>query len=95
MNIPKIPNTIIMVWEASSVYIFWIFMHYATAHLYPYFCAQLSLTGALTSPFLVMTPHCKAIHWTMQTSTHAIENMWVVLGTWLCGYVLPGIKKNA
>lgn len=80
---------VLWVWKCSNVYIFWITIHYSTAHLYPYFCADLSLIGLVSSPFLVMAPHCKAICWLQKTSTMAIENMWIVLGTWLCSYLLP------
>lgn len=84
-----IPALIVMTWKCSSIYIFWMGAHYLSAHIYPYFCADLSLYGMIASPFLVMSPHCKAILWVQQTSTMAIENMWIVLGSWLCSLLLP------
>ena len=80
---------LLTVWKCSSVYIFWITIHYSTAHLYPYFCADISWQGFATSPFLLMAPHCKALSWLQKTSTMAIENMWIVFGTWLCSTILP------
>ena len=84
-----LPAAAMMVWKASNIYVFWIGMHFITANMYPYFCADVSLYGVVTSPFLVMAPHCKALLWAQQTSTMAIENMWIVLGTWLCSQMLP------
>jgi hypothetical protein len=80
---------LIFAWKCSSVYIFWIGTHYISAHLYPYFCAELSLMGMVASPFLVIAPHCKAIGWLQQTSTMAINNMWIILGSWLCTQLVP------
>ena len=80
---------IVMVWKCSSVYFFWIGVHYLSAHMYPYFCADLSMIGMVSSPFLVMAPHCKALAWLQQTSTLAIHNMWIVLGTWLASQLVP------
>jgi len=85
----KLPPTLIIIWKASNIYVFWIGIHFITANMYPYFCADVSLYGVVTSPFLVMAPHCKALLWGQQTSTMAIENMWFVLGTWLCSQMLP------
>jgi hypothetical protein len=84
-----VPAIIVVAWKASSVYIFWIGIHYLTAHIYPYFCAELSVLGAFSSPFVAMAPHCKALLWAQQTSVMAIENMWVVFGTWMCSYLVP------
>jgi hypothetical protein len=64
----------------------------ASAHLYPYFCADLSLAGLVTSPFLAMAPHCRAIAWLQKTSTTVIENMWVLLGTWTAAQLIPNPK---
>ena len=80
---------VLYMWTYSKVYFFWIGIHYISSNLYPYFCADLSMQGFLTSPFIVITPHCKALGWLQKTSTTVIENMWIVLGTWLCSQMLP------
>ena len=79
----------IMAWKCSNVYLFWVGVHYLSAHMYPYFCADLSIVGIVASPFLVMSPHCRALGWLQQTSTQAIHNMWIVLGTWLAAQLVP------
>ena len=84
-----IPNVVLVAWKCSSIYIFWITLHYTSAHIYPILCADLSLYGVISSPFLVMSPHCQGIIWIQQTSTQAIKNMWLVLGSWLCAQLLP------
>jgi hypothetical protein len=83
---------LITIWKCSNIYILWIGIHYASAHLYPYFCADLSLAGLVTSPFLAMAPHCRAIAWLQKTSTTVIENMWVLLGTWTAAQLIPNPK---
>lgn len=80
---------LVLMWKCSSVYVFWIGVHYASAHIYPYFCADLSWTGIIASPFLVIAPHCKAISWLQQTSTLAIQNMWIVMGSWFAAQLVP------
>jgi hypothetical protein len=80
---------IVMAWKCSNVYLFWIGVHYLSSHMYPYFCADLSVLGIVSSPFLVVAPHCKAIAWLQQTSTLAIHNMWIVLGSWLATQLVP------
>jgi hypothetical protein len=80
---------IVMAWKCSSVYFFWIGVHYLSAHAYPYFCADLSMIGMISSPFLVVAPHCKALSWLQQTSSLAIHNMWIVLGSWLATQLVP------
>lgn len=80
---------IVMAWKCSSVYFFWIGVHYLSAHAYPYFCADLSMIGMVSSPFLVVAPHCKALSWLQQTSSLAIHNMWIVLGSWLATQLVP------
>mgnify|MGYP003691608843 CR=1 FL=1 len=83
-----IPAMVIVAWKASSVYIFWIGVHYVSANVYPYFCADATIMGLLTSPILVMTPHCRALLWAQQTSSLVIQNMWIIIGTWLCSEIL-------
>jgi hypothetical protein len=80
---------LVLAWKCSNVYIFWISVHYVTSHVYPYFCADLSFIGFAKSPFMVIAPHCKGLNWLHQTSTLAIENMWVILGTWIAAQLVP------
>jgi hypothetical protein len=83
---------LITIWKCSNIYILWIGIHYVSSNLYPYFCANLSLKGFITSPFLAMAPHCRAISWLQETSTTVIENMWVMFGTWIAAQLIPNPK---
>lgn len=80
--------------SAAKIYLFWITVHYLASHMYPYFCAELSVYGFITSAIYVMTPHCRALVWLKNTSTIAIENMWIVLGAWFCGKLMPYVGKK-
>lgn len=87
-----ISSLIIYLWSCSKIYLFWISIHFASSNMYPYFCSNPSLFGFLISPFMVVAPHCKALGWIQTTSTFAIENMWVVLSTWITTQFLPSVS---
>ena len=72
----------------SSIYIFWIALHFTTAHVYVQFCAYPSLYGFLLSPFLISSPHCSAMRWIFTKGGTLIDGMWIILGTWLCSKLL-------
>lgn len=95
MPVPVVvASTLVTAWNMSKIYLFWITMHYGASHAYPYFCAPNDVTGYLISPFLMMTPHCRGLYWMIQTSTLAIQNMWIIIGTTLMynfNTVLPQI----
>ena len=75
---------------ASSLYLFWIMLHYCSAQLYVYYCAPRGLYGFLISPFLVAAPHCRAIRWIIHNGGNMVDNMWIILGTWLCSKIITG-----
>jgi len=78
------------VYSASSIYLFWMMLHYFSAQLYVYYCAPRGLYGFLISPFLVAAPHCRAIRWIIHNGGNMVDNMWLILGTWLCSKVITG-----
>jgi hypothetical protein len=78
------------VYSVSSIYLFWIMLHYCSAQLYVYYCAPRGLYGFLISPFLVAAPHCRAIRWIIHNGGNMVDNMWIILGTWLCSKVITG-----
>lgn len=78
------------VYCASSIYLFWIMLHYCSAQLYVYYCAPRGLYGFLISPFLVAAPHCRAIRWIIHNGGNMVDNMWLILGTWLCSKIITG-----
>jgi len=78
------------VYSASSVYLFWMMLHYFSAQLYVYYCAPRGFYGFFISPFLVAAPHCRAIRWIIHNGGNMVDNMWLILGTWLCSKVITG-----
>jgi hypothetical protein len=83
-SVPYIKN----LFAVSSIYLFWITLHFATAQLYVKFCAYPSLYGFLLSPFLISSPHCAAMRWIFTKGGTLLDGMWIILGTWLCSKVL-------
>ena len=75
---------------ASSLYLFWIMLHYCSAQMYVYYCAPRGFYGFLISPFLVAAPHCRAIRWIIHNGGNMVDNMWIILGTWLCSKIITG-----
>jgi len=65
------------------VYGCWIVMHYASGHLYTYYCVPFTIHGFLISPFVATLPHCQALRWIIYNSGDSITNMWILLGAWL------------
>ena len=74
--------------EIAGIYLLWITLHYGASHLYVSFCTPPTWSGFLMSPFLVTTPHCRALQWTIHHGTSTIETMWFFLGTWIGRYLL-------
>jgi hypothetical protein len=75
---------------ASSLYLFWIMLHYFSTQMYVYYCAPRGFYGFLISPFLVAAPHCRAIRWIIHNGGNMVDNMWIILGTWLCSKIITG-----
>ena len=72
----------------SGIYLLWIILHYFASHLYIRFCVPQTIIGFLISPFLTATPHCQGLRWVVYNGGNFINNMWVVLGTWICSNIL-------
>lgn len=75
-------------WTIGKIYLLWIFVHFISANLYAYHCTHLSLYGLLSTPFLVVAPHCTALNWTTTWTHGAIKNMWLTLGSWLVAKIV-------
>lgn len=80
-------NILQFVFEIIGIYIFWIIAHFVAANMYSTYCANLSVWGFIESPFLVTTPHCTSIRWVINTGGNIINQMWVVFGTWIAGFI--------
>jgi hypothetical protein len=83
-SVPSCGKTAI---ELTAAYGTWVGIHAASANAYPYFCASTTLTGLLTSPFMVAAPHCRALLWCINSGAAGIDAMWLTLGTWLSAKV--------
>ena len=80
--------------KLSGIYLLWIFLHFIASHLYTTFCVPNSLYGLMMSPFMTPTPHCQGLRWVVYNGANVINNMWVILGTWICSNILILNKDN-
>ena len=81
--------------KVSGVYFMWIILHYGASHLYIQFCVPKTPWGFLISPFLTATPHCQGLRWIVYNAANVINNMWVILGAWICSTILLINRDNA
>jgi hypothetical protein len=81
-------KSIIYIINISGIYILWVFLHYIASHLYINFCVPKTLYGFILSPFMIPTPHCQGLRWIVYNGANIINNMWIVLGTWLCSTIV-------
>ena len=72
-------------WKASKYYLMWILLHWLTINAYSYYCSGSDFWSLLTTPFMSMLPHCRAMIWAIEKSFIVMENMWLIFGTWLIG----------
>jgi len=72
----------------SGIYLVWIFLHFIASHLYVRLCVPNTLIGFLLSPFMTATPHCQGLRWVVFNAANMINNMWVILGTWIMRNIL-------
>jgi hypothetical protein len=76
-------KTFLLFTKISGIYLLWICFHYFSAHLYIKFCVPDTLIGFLMSPFMIATPHCQGLRWIVYNAAGIINNMWIVIGTWV------------
>ena len=81
-------KTIKFVLSISGVYLLWICLHYVASHLYVKCCVPNTLFGFIMSPFMTATPHCVGLRWIVYNAAQIINNMWIILGTWICSTIL-------
>jgi hypothetical protein len=81
-------KTLKFIIKISGVYLLWISLHYVSSHLYIKFCVPNNLLGFLMSPFMTATPHCQGLRWIVYNAANMINNMWLVLGAWVCSTIL-------
>ena len=74
--------------KVSGIYLVWIFLHYFASHLYIKLCVPSTIIGFLMSPFMTATPHCQGLRWVVYNAANMINNMWIILGSWICSTFL-------
>jgi len=81
--------------NVSGIYLLWIFLHYFASHLYVKLCVPNTIVGFLLSPFMIATPHCQGLRWIVYNAANMINNMWIILGAWICSTLLinPPLEK--
>lgn len=72
----------------SGIYLVWIFLHFIASHLYVRLCVPNTLIGFLLSPFMTATPHCQGLRWVVFNAANMINNMWIILGSWIMRNIL-------
>ena len=76
-------KTLVVLLKVSGIYLLWICLHYFSAHLYIKFCVPDTIIGFLMSPFMIATPHCQGLRWIVYNAAGIINNMWILIGTWI------------
>lgn len=85
---------VVFIIKVSGIYLLWIFLHFIATHLYVNFCVPKTVVGFIMSPFMTATPHCQGLRWIVYNAAGAINNMWIILGTWLCSLILTMQYNN-
>jgi hypothetical protein len=81
-------TTIKFIIRVSGIYLLWIVLHYTAAHLYVKLCVPNTIIGFLISPFMIATPHCVGLRWIIYNAANIINNMWGLMGAWICSTLL-------
>ena len=71
-----------ILYSMFGYYIMWISLHYVAVHLYPTYCAPLTVIGFILSPFMVSAPHCVAMRWIIYNGGNVINSMWLSIAVW-------------
>jgi hypothetical protein len=71
-----------IIYSMFGYYLMWITLHYLAVHLYPTYCAPLTIVGFILSPFMVSAPHCIAMRWLVTEGSNVIVTMWVAVGAY-------------
>ena len=91
---PTVKPVAIYAYNATGLYLFWICLHYVAANMYTYYCVPSFFQGFIMSPFLVSAPHCKAIRWVVHNGGNTIDNMWIMLATWICSKLFMKVQVD-
>jgi len=80
--------------RVSGIYLLWIVLHYVASQLYVKLCVPNTLVGFVISPFMVATPHCQGLRWIVYNAANIINNMWILMGAWICSTLLIINREN-
>ena len=81
-------KTTIVIIKVSRIYLLWILLHYIASQLYIQLCVPRTILGFLMSPFMTATPHCQSLRWVVYNAANVINNMWYIIGAWICSNIL-------
>lgn len=73
----------------AALYLLWIVLHYASAHVYTELCVPPTIKGFMLSPFMTASPHCVAMRWLVMNGANSINAMWLICGAALIKYIAP------
>ena len=77
-----------VIYSLFGYYLMWITLHYLAIHSYPMYCAPLTISGFILSPFMVAAPHCVAMRWLATEGANVIVTMWVAIGAYAIQHML-------
>ena len=77
-----------VIYSLFGYYLMWITLHYLAIHSYPMYCAPLTISGFILSPFMVAAPHCIAMRWLATEGANVIVTMWVAVGAYAIQHML-------
>jgi hypothetical protein len=75
-----------------GIYFAWTMLHFFASHLYIKLCVPLSFMGFIVSPFMTATPHCQGLRWIIFNGANMINNMWLIVGSWV-GSILLNVPQ--
>jgi hypothetical protein len=87
-------KTFKFIFKVSGIYLLWICLHYISSHLYIKICVPNTVIGFIMSPFMTATPHCQGLRWIVYNAANMINNMWIILGAWICSTILIINKES-
>ncbi len=77
------------------IYLLWVCLHYASAHLYVYYCTPIGIFGFIYSIFISPTPLCYALSWSIYNGNLSLFNIWSILGALCVGRLsFTNVKIN-
>lgn len=77
--IKKLTYFLICIHKEVLIYFFCVLVHFVTPHLYVHFCTPSSWKGLFMSQFMVISPHCQIIRWSIGFSGRVLNNIWVFI----------------